>query len=65
MIETYDEQNRLVRMPTFYEGSGSYISHTISYLCARNILKNSSPEIPMGLELIVRDKTYDECKRRY
>ena len=46
-----DEQGRIKYIKFFPdEPAGQYDSHGISYLCARNIMKRSQPDLLMGLE---------------
>ena len=48
-----DENGRMNKLPKYEisEQSGQYISHTISYLCARKIIANNKP---IGLELLIK-----------
>lgn len=56
IYNSIDEKGRMTKLPKFYfDGNGQYDSHTISYLCARNIIKNSNKDELMGLEKITED----------
>ena len=52
-----DEQGRIKYIKFFPdEPAAQYDSHGISYLCARNIMKRSQPDLLMGLEQLMQQE---------
>ena len=58
-----DEQKRLVKIIFEAQGNGQYVSHTNSYLGARETMKTYSG--PFGLETICKDTVSQDLPDSY